>query len=55
MTQILQISNGVISRCAKVSEGGCRVRMFQFLKKVGKNDAEVVGSGGRWHRKFRGQ
>ena len=49
MKQILQISNGVVSRCAKVGEGGCRVRMFQFIKKVSKNDSEVVGGGGRWH------
>ena len=46
MKQILQSSNGVISRCAKVSEGGCRVRMFQVLMKVGNNDDEVVGGGG---------
>ena len=44
-----QILNGVISRCAKGSEGGCRLIMFQFMKKVGKNDAELVGSGGRWY------
>ena len=49
MKQILQSSNGVISRCPKVGEGGCRVRVFQFVKKVGKNDDEVVGGGGRWH------
>ena len=36
--QIFHSSNGVISRCAKVGEGGCRVRMFQFVKKVGNND-----------------
>ena len=49
MKQSLQSSNGVISRCTKVGEGGYRVRMFQFVKKVGKNDAEVVGGGGCWH------
>ena len=40
---------GVISRCARVGEGGCRMRMFQFVKNVGKNDAEMVGGGGRCH------
>ena len=49
MKQFFQSSNGVISRCVKVGEGDFRVSMFQFVKKFGKNDAEVVGSGGRWH------
>ena len=47
MNLFLQSSNGVISRCAKVGKGGCRVRLFQFVKKVRKNDDEVVGGGGR--------
>ena len=46
MKQILQSSNGVISRCAKVGQGGCGVRMFKLVKKVGKNDYEVVSGGG---------
>ena len=49
MKHILQSLNGVISRCANVGERGCRVNMFQFVKKVGKNDYEVVGGGGHWH------
>ena len=31
------------------------MRVFQFVKKVGKNDAGVVGGGGGWHLEFRGQ
>ena len=49
MKQILKRLNGIISRCAKVGEGGCRVRVFQFLKKVRKNDDEVISGGGRLH------
>ena len=49
MKQILQGSNDVISRYAKVGEGGCRVRMFHFVKTAGKNGDEVVGGGGRWY------
>ena len=42
-------SNGVNSRCPKVGEGGFRMRVFQFVKNIGKNDDEVVGGGGRWY------
>ena len=31
------------------------MRVFQLMNTVSKNDDEVVGGGGRWHSKFRGQ